>query len=78
MDGRICNCGRLPWRREPLSLQAQGEAQICRCPWATAMQPPGTAQQGHGVESSRPRGPPRRPAPFASGLIAPVTLQFPK
>lgn len=61
MDGRICNRGPLPWWREPLSLQAQGEAQICRCPWTTAMEPPGTAQRGHGAESSRSRGPPPPP-----------------
>lgn len=60
MDGRICNRGRLPWRREPLSLQAQGEAQICWRPRAVATQPPGTTRARRGEQSaSRSPQPPR-------------------
>lgn len=51
------------------SLQAQGELAV---PVGTARH--GSAQRG---EQPSPRSP-RRPAAFASRLIAPVTLQFPK
>lgn len=68
MDGRICSRGRLSWRRD-----AAGTGEL-----AMPLARPGTVRQSterHGTASSRPRGP---PAAFASRLIAPVTLQFPK
>lgn len=60
MDGRICNRGRLPWWREPFSLQVQGEVQICGGPWAMARQPPSMAGPRRGEQPApQPPPPPR-------------------
>lgn len=75
MDGRICNRGRLPRLREPLTC---GRKQRHRPADACGPRPPAHGMVGSRRGEQRPHSPPCRPAPVASRLIAPVTLQFPK